>query len=193
MKKLTFYALIVVVAISTVAFVNTKNTTVENEIPTDDFIEFLEGAKSFTIELAEAMPADKYTFKPHDSVRSFGEQLAHIGMSSKFLLDMFVKGGPMPTKEDFAAAAKMEKEMGTNKEECIKTINATFQNVKDTYNGMDDAAMKEEFTVLFDPKQPKFAKSKAFDIIRDHIIHHRGQALVSLRMQGIKAPAYRLY
>ena len=27
----------------------------------------------------------------------------------------------------------------------------------------------------------------------EHISHHRGQALVSLRMQNIKAPAYRLY
>ena len=193
MKKLTFYALIAIVAISTVAFVNTKNTTVENEIPTDDFVEFLAGAKSYTIELAELMPADKYTVRPHDSVRSFGEQMAHIGMSSKFLLDIFVKGGPMPTPEDFAAAAKMEKEMGANKEECIKTINATFQYIEDTYKGMDEAAMKETFTVPFDPKQPKFTKSKAFDFIRDHMIHHRGQALVSLRMQGVKAPAYRLY
>lgn len=193
MKKLTFYALIVVVAISTVAFVNTKNTTVDNEIPADDFIEFLEGAKSYTIELAELMPADKYTARPHDSVRSFGEQMAHIGLSSKFLLDIFVKGGPMPTPEDFASAAKMEKEMGTNKEECIKTINATFKYIEDTYKGMDETAMKETFIVPFDPAQPEFSKSKAFDFIRDHMIHHRAQALVSLRMQDIKAPAYRLY
>jgi hypothetical protein len=59
MKKLTFYALIVVVAISTVAFVNTKNTTVENEKADDYFLEFLEESKSYTIERAEAMPADK--------------------------------------------------------------------------------------------------------------------------------------
>ena len=139
------------------------------------------------------MPADKYTARPHDSVRSFGEQMAHIGMSSKFLLDIFVKGGPMPTPEDFAAAAKMEKEMGTNKESCISTINATFEEIETTYKSMDEEALKEMFTVPFDPKQPKFAKSKAFDFIKEHIVHHRGQALVSLRMQGIKAPAYRLY
>ena len=193
MKKLTFYALIAVVAISTAAFVNTKTTTLETKKVDDYFLDFLEESKSYTIELAEAMPADKYTFKPHDSVRSFGEQMAHIGMSSKLLLDVFVKGSPMPTREDFAAGAKMEKEMGTNKDECIKTINATFGYIENTYKSMDEAAMKEMFTVPFDPKQPKFAKSKAFDFIKEHIIHHRSQALVSLRMQGIKAPTYRLY
>jgi uncharacterized damage-inducible protein DinB len=194
MKKLTFYALIVVVAISTVAFVNTKNTTVENEKADDYFLEFLEESKSYTIELAEAMPADKYTFKPHDSVRSFGEQMAHIGMSSKFLLGAFVKEEPFPTDPNvFAEIGKMEKEMGTNKEECIKTINATFEYIENTYKSMDEAALKETFTVPFDPAQPKFTKSKAFDFIKEHIIHHRSQALVSLRMQGIKAPTYRLY
>jgi uncharacterized damage-inducible protein DinB len=194
MKKLTFYALIVVVAISTLAFVNTKNTTVENEKGDDYFLKLLEESKSYTIELAEAMPADKYTFKPHDSVRSFGEQMAHIGMSSKFLLSTFVKGEPFPTDPNvFAEIGKMEKEMGTSKEACIKTITETFNDIKSTYKSMDDAAMKEMFTVPFDPTQPKFPKSKAFDFIRDHMIHHRGQALVSLRMQGVKAPAYKLY
>ena len=39
----------------------------------------------------------------------------------------------------------------------------------------------------------KFSKEKGFQFISEHIAHHRGQALVSLRMQGIKAPPYRLY
>ena len=193
MKKLSFYLFIAVIAISTVAFIGTKDTTTKTDKSNDEFIEFLEEAKSYTIELAEAMPADKYTFKPHDSIRSFGEQMAHIGMSSKFLLDVFVKGQPMPGPEVFAEAAKTEKTMGANKEEVIKTITATFKDIKDTYKGMTDEQMKEKFKVPFDPKQPEFEKRRGFDFIKDHMIHHRGQALVSLRMQGIKAPAYRLY
>jgi uncharacterized damage-inducible protein DinB len=194
MKKLTYSILIAIVAISTVAFVNSDNTATKTDNSTDDFLEFLEDSKSYTLELAEAMPADKYTFRPHDSIRSFGEQMAHIGMSSKFLLGSFVKGEPFPTDPKvFAEMGKMEKEMGASKEACIKTITATFEEIKVTYESMDEAALKEEFTVPFDPKQPKFPKSKAFKFIKDHIIHHRGQALVALRMQNIKAPNYRLY
>lgn len=193
MKKLIYSFLIALVAISTVAFVNTKTTTLETEKGDDYFLEFLEESKSYTLELAEAMPADKYTFKPHDSVRSFGEQMAHIGMSSKFLLGNFVKGEPFPTDPKvFAEIGKMEKEMGTSKEACIKTLIEAFNDIESTYKSMDDAAMKEEFTVPFDPKQPKFPKSKAFKFIKNHMIHHTGQALVSLRMQDVKAPAYRL-
>jgi len=193
MKKLLYSFLIALVAISTVAFVNTKTTTLETEKTDDYFLEFLEESKSYTIELAEAMPADKYTFRPHDSIRSFGEQMAHLGMSSKFLLDVFVNGQPMPGPETFAEIGKMEKEMGTNKEMCIKTVSESFKIIKETYEGMSEEQLKETFTVPFDPKQPEFAKSRAFDFIKEHIVHHRSQALVSLRMQGIKAPAYRLY
>ncbi len=193
MKKLTNYLLIAVIAISTVAFISTKKATTSFDIEKAEFMELLEETKSYTIELAEAMPADKYTFKPHDSIRSFGEQMAHIGMSSKFLLDMFVKGAPMPSQEQFAEAAKMEKEMGVDKEKVIATITATFKEIKDTYKGMSEEQMKETFKVPFDPKQPEFSKKKAFTFIKDHMIHHRGQALVGLRMQGIKAPQYRLY
>lgn len=193
MKKLTNLLLIAFIAIVTFAFMGKKDTTSNIDKSSDEFISLLEETKSYTIELAELMPADKYTFKPHDSVRSFGEQMAHIGMSSKFLLDLFVKGGPMPSQEDFANAAKMEKEMGADKEKVIATINATFKEIKDTYKGMSEDQMKEKFKVPFDPKQPEFEKRRAFDFIKDHMIHHRGQALVALRMQGVKAPAYRLY
>lgn len=195
MKKLTSYFLIALVAISTVAFISTKNTALEPDMPTDDFIEFLAGAKSYTIELAELMPADKYTVRPHDSVRSFGEQMAHIGMSSKMLMDILIKGGPMPGPEEFAKGAQMEKEMGANKEQCIATITAAFKDIEETYKGMTDAQRKEKFKIpqAFDPNQPEFTNKRGFEFIKEHMIHHRGQALVSLRMQGIKAPAYRLY
>ena len=194
MKKLTSIFLIAIIAISTVAFVSTKKDNTEFEASKVEFLSFLEETKSYTIELAEAMPADKYTFKPHDSVRSFGEQMAHIGMSSKFLLGVFIKGEPFPTDPNvFAEIGKLEKEMGADKEKCIATLNTTFTAIKDTYKGMTEEQMKETFKVPFDPKQPEFSKKRGFGFIKDHMIHHRGQALVSLRMQGIKAPQYRLY
>ena len=192
MKKSIFYFLLGALVVSSVAFLKVEDKPVKNN-KVDSFIEVLNGTKAYTLEIAEAMPADKYTFKPHDSVRSFGEQLAHIGMSSQFLVSIFVKGDPMPGPEQFASMGKMEKEMGASKEACIKSLNEAFDMIMATYEGMSEEDLNATFKVMFDPNQPEFAKSKAFDFINDHISHHRGQALVSLRMQGIKAPAYRLY
>lgn len=193
MKKLTNYLLIAAVAISTIAFIGNKKAASDFDIEKAEFMASLEEAKSYTIELAELMPADKYTFKPHDSVRSFGEQLAHMAMSSKFLTDIFIKGEPMPAPEMFAKIAQMEKEMGADKEKCIAALNETMKYVKETYEGMSKEQLNETFKVPFDPNQPEFSKKKGFDFIKDHMIHHRGQALVALRMQDIKAPRYRLY
>ena len=193
MRKLINYFIIAAVAISTIAFIGNKKATSDFDIEKAEFIEYFEDAKSYTIELAEAMPADKYTFKPHDSVRSFGEQLAHVAMSSKFLTDIFIKGEPMPAPEMFAKIAQMEKEMGADKEKCIATLNENMKYVKETYKGMSEEQLNETFKVPFDPNQPEFSKKRGFDFIKDHLIHHRGQALVGLRMQNIKAPNYRLY
>ena len=35
-------------------------------------------AKAYTLEYLDAMPGDKYGFKPQDSVRSFAQQLLHL-------------------------------------------------------------------------------------------------------------------
>ncbi len=193
MKKTIYYFLLGIVLVGSTAFINTKNNSANLDV-VDSYVVMLNGTKAYTLEIAEAMPADKYTFRPHDSIRSFGEQMAHIGMSSKFLLGMFIKGEPMPTDpEVFANIGKMEKEMGASKESCIKAITEAYDAIIATYENMDAESKKEMFTIPFDPSQPKFAKEKGFQFINEHIAHHRGQALVSLRMQGIKAPQYRLY
>ncbi len=193
MKKSIFYFLLGVVLVGSTAFINTENNSTNLDV-VDSYITMLNGTKAYTLEIAEAMPEDKYSFRPHDSIRSFGEQMAHIGMSSKFLLGMFIKGEAMPTDpEVFANIGKMEKEMGASKEACIKAVTEAYDAIIATYENMDAESKKEMFTIPFDPNQPKFAKEKAFQFINEHIAHHRGQALVSLRMQGIKAPRYRLY
>ena len=193
MKKSIIYFMLGTLMVSTIAFIKVdKKSTKINA--TESYLVALNGVKAYTLEIAEAMPADNYNFRPHDSVRSFGEQMAHIGMSSKFLMGMFINGEPMPTDpEVFANIGKMEKEMGSSKEACLTALNDTFDTLISTYESMDEESLKESFTIPFDPKQPKFSKEKGFQFINDHISHHRGQALVSLRMQGIKAPPYRLY
>ncbi len=79
------------------------------------------------IEAGIVCNAEDYTFKPHDSVRSFGEQMAHIGMSSKLMSTMFITG----EKVDFdpAEGAKMEKMAGASKEE-VQGLHRIRINIK---------------------------------------------------------------
>ena len=194
MKKSFFNLALGILIVGSLAFSNVEKKPTPVDNPVDNYLSEINGVKAYTLEIAEAMPADKYTFRPHDSVRSFGEQMAHLGMSSKFLLDMFINGKPMPTDpEVFANIGKMEKEIGASKEACIKVITEAFDALTATYKSMNAENLDDTFVIPFDPKQPSFSKEKGFQFIYEHIAHHRGQALVSLRMQGIKAPPYRLY
>ena len=43
-------------------------------------------AKVYTQEYLNAMPADKYNFRPVDSVRSFAEQMLHFAQSNAGLV-----------------------------------------------------------------------------------------------------------
>jgi uncharacterized damage-inducible protein DinB len=153
------------------------------------FSETLKNAKAYTLEAAEKIPAEDYTFKPHDSVRSFGEQMAHIGMSSKLMSTMFITG----EKVDFdpAEGAKMEKMAGASKEECVKMINASFDDIIATIDGMSDEDLQATFVFGFAPNKPELTKEQGFIFIRDHITHHRGQAIPYLRIKGHDAPQYR--
>ncbi len=193
MKKSIFYFVLGVLTVSTIAFVSKEKAPVKENNFASSFSQLLTHAKAYTLEVAEAMPEEHYTFKSSDSVRSFGEQMAHIGMSNSFILNAFIKGEKM----DFnpAAAKKMEKELGASKAEVIKLLNSSFDDVIATLNGMDAEGLESTFVFFFDPSNPEFTKEQGFGFIRDHITHHRAQAIVSLRMKvpNKKAPGYRAF
>src|SRR5258706_8540395 len=45
-----------------------------------------ERAKAYTIDYLNTMPAEKYSFKAVDSIRSFAEQMLHLAQTNCFLM-----------------------------------------------------------------------------------------------------------
>ncbi|OIQ36154.1 MAG: hypothetical protein BM563_11310 [Bacteroidetes bacterium MedPE-SWsnd-G1] len=166
----------------------------ENDKPTKgpfDFktsvVSILKNAKTYTIEVAEAMPAEDYTFKTADSVKTFGEQMAHIAMSSMFIHKKLILGEELPQSE------MTEASIGASKEQTIKMLNMSFDAMISSLEGMSHEELHEKFSVFFLPEKPEFTKIEGFLFIRDHVTHHRGQAIVYLRVKGHKAPDYRAF
>ncbi len=190
MKKPILFTLIAFVIYSTNTFAST-NTFKEKSTATSDFkssfLKVLENSRAYTIEVAEAMPAEDYTFKATDSVRTFGEQMAHIGMSSQFILIKLLKGEEV-LKSDFT-----EQEIGASKEKTIALINKSYDMLITSLKEMDNEELQEKFVLFFDPTLPEYTKLEGFVFLRDHITHHRGQAIVYLRMKGHKAPQFRAF
>lgn len=189
MKKSNYLLILVALIIGLLAF--NKEETISKKSFTDSFSNVLISAKAYTLEVAKEMPADQYKFRPNDSVRTFGEQMAHIAMTNQMILTKFIKGEDM--KLDFAEGHKMEIKLGSSKEECIKILEKSFDNAIKTLEGINEKDLNETFVFMFDPKKPEFTKQEGFVFFRDHITHHRGQAIIYLRMKGFKPPSYRAF
>jgi uncharacterized damage-inducible protein DinB len=142
-------------------------------------------AQSF-VGLADAMPAEKYGFKPttgeFKDVRTFGEQVKHVACSnSGFFNDIEKKtppadcaaGGPSPAK---------------TKAELMAYLRESFDYAQRVLRTMTTANALEPVS------GPYGGKSTRIGIATLAVWHgsdHYGQLVVYLRMNGIVPPASR--
>src|ERR1700744_5902267 len=52
------------------------------------FVRDWERAKSYTLDYLNTMPADKYSFKAVDSIRSFAQQMLHLSQGNVNLIGL---------------------------------------------------------------------------------------------------------
>src|SRR5215831_16350643 len=71
------FSLLFVMSTCAVFAQGTLNETIKQQMLKD-----WERAKAYTKEYLDAMPADKYSFRPVDSVRTFAEQMLHFTVSN---------------------------------------------------------------------------------------------------------------
>src|ERR1700737_18715 len=60
--------------------------TLSSEDIRSQFIKDWERAKAYTVDYLNKMPADKYSFKAVDSIRSFAQQMLHLAQGNLFLM-----------------------------------------------------------------------------------------------------------
>src|SRR5439155_12828478 len=87
-------------------------------------------AATDVLDVAEAMPAEKYGYKPAPEISSFGEQLVHVaGITQRFV--------------DTAKGTKTEAphHAATTKPEIMELLKKTFQNAQDAINPLTDAQL----------------------------------------------------
>ncbi len=137
-------------------------------------------SKAYMMEFAAAMPEDKYGFKPTEEVFSFAEQLLHLAGANYWFFSA-IKGGQPPVSED---ALKAEGKSGA---EVKKLLEDSFAFGDGIVADLDDASAAVDVTM----GKNKLAAWKLVLFCADHITHHRGQAVVYLRLNGIKPPQYR--
>jgi len=143
-----------------------------------------ERAKAYTLEYMEAMPADKYDFKPTEEIRSFAQQMLHITDAN------YGFGSAALGVESPVGGGESEKTENTSRENVIKLVNAGYDFVIDNLKSMSEDQMEESVKVF---GQFEMTKGTALDKAFEHQTHHRGQTTVYLRLAGVKPPKEKLF
>lgn len=144
-----------------------------------EFLAVWQGATTYTLEVAEAMPADKYRFTPKNESMSFQGQMVHLIQNLSFL-----SGQITGTRPDFLNGEKPDQ---LSKEKAAAGLRAALQHVGDLIKTVDEKTLGEK--ILFAGET--MTKENIFYLMRDHMTHHRGQAVLYLRLNGIAPPSYR--
>ncbi len=137
-------------------------------------IRSLEDAETKIIALAEAMPAEKYSWKP-EGARSVGEVYLHIAMGNYFQTAML--GVPLPQGVTRESLGKI-----SGKGEIVDALKKSYAHVHAAILGVSDL---DKQTKLYGREG---AMREAVLIIVSHNHEHLGQAIAYARMNGVVPP-----
>ena len=179
-KKNTWLAIAVLLA--GISLRATAQPITGEEIKTQ-FIKEWERAKAYTLDYLNTMPADKYSFRAVDSIRSFAQQMLHLASGNIGLVGL-------ATGEKTEFPRNLEKSPGAqNKDSVVWYVSRSYDFAIESIQKLDPGKYGE--LIGQDPRKvSRFAwLLKAFE----HQTHHRGQTTIYIRLQGIRPPNERLF
>jgi uncharacterized damage-inducible protein DinB len=129
-----------------------------------------------SIAVAQAMPADKYNFRPHPESMNFGELMSHIA-NTNYAFCASLQDSPAPNQPS-----------PTEKNGIVKYLSDSFAYCSTVIPTLTEAQM----TSIHSSPDGKLPGREVLLAMYIHVAHHRGQAEIYLRDNGIKPPSYRI-
>ena len=149
------------------------------------FLAELDNEAKVTRSVLERVPADKFDWKPHDKSMTFGRLASHVA-------EMFGWTGSTLTSDslDFATMEYTPFEPKST-EELLAFFDEHIAKAKATLGETSDETFMTNWTMRNGEQEyftmPKVAVMRSF--VMNHIIHHRGQLSVYLRLNDIPVPS----
>lgn len=149
--------------------------------PAQIYGKLLSGMEKEFVDLAEAIPEDKFNFAPTEGdfkgVRTFSGQIKHVAESNYY----FFAGDAFSDAQDKAKTEAIEKL--TSKADIIEALKDSFKMAHALTDGM--TADNAFVTTSHGTRAGMVSLGLA------HMMDHYGQMVVYLRMNGIVPPASR--
>jgi uncharacterized damage-inducible protein DinB len=134
-----------------------------------------ERTKGILLRSAEKMSEENYSFKPADSVRSYGQIIGHLA-DAQYLFCSTASGEKNP-------GLNIEKTK-TSKADLIAALKEGFAYCDKVYDSMSDAASLQMVN-FFGNEVPKFA---VLNINVGHNMEHYGNLVTYMRIKGVVPP-----
>src|SRR6266511_2253829 len=129
------------------------------------------------IAAAEAMPADKYNYRPTPAQMSYAQIQAHLANEGNDALCSKVAGVPAPQRPAVDTTA--------GKDQLVARLKETFQFCESAFAKLDDSKLAEPIQ-LFGPNP--FSRAAAIMITVGDWADHYSQEANYLRLNGILPP-----
>jgi len=139
-----------------------------------------EGSKRNLTRSAELMPESDYSFRPVDTVRTFGQILAHVA-GANYVFCSAAKGEKSPHAE-----AEFEK-TATTRVQIIKVLNDSIAYCDAAYAALDDKRAGETIELPFG--MGKGARALPLMLNTGHLQEHYGNLVTYFRIKGMVPPS----
>lgn len=176
---------LLVVALFTLAIGSTSAQTpkINSLLDMSEFVHDWQISKQFTLDVANAMPSEFYSFKPNPEEMTFGEQMIHIALSNAFRFNQ-ITGIKPPFELD------LSKPPAPDKETSVKLLGQSFDYVIDVLPQITSEQLKRTWHIpSWKGRQDPDGRAMILNMFV-HTAHHRAQCEVYMRAKGIKPPDY---
>lgn len=145
-------------------------------VPAGEYSRHLAALGHLSVAVADAMPPDKYSFRPHPESMSFGELMNHIANTNyQFCAGLMDSAPPsLPSPADKSGTTKF--------------LADSFQYCSTVVSGLNEA----QLAAVHNSPDGRLPGRDVLLAMYIHVAHHRGQAEIYLRENGIKPPGYRV-
>jgi len=143
-----------------------------------EYVEAWQASKAYTLAVAKAMPDESYGFQPTPDQFTFAVQMIHIAHAN-YAWFTRVLGEPRTIADPKSEA----------KADVLPYLEATFDYCIAALERITPEQLSRAAPGV--PNRPNGSGRDALLNMYMHIGHHRGQAIIYLRLKGVTPPEYR--
>jgi uncharacterized damage-inducible protein DinB len=181
MNKL-FLSVCLAICLSTAAWAQTYGAATDNTAPSYDMkaqsLQDLGVVQKKFVDLANALPADKLTWRPTADSRSFAEVFLHVSGERYQILHL--GGTELPAGFD----GKTYEKSTTDRAKLVEELNKSWEYTQKAINGMTNA----DFAKLLPALGPQANAGDVIYILVADAHEHLGQVVAYARENGVVPP-----